>query len=104
MVERDETVHSEQDLADTGASVAVTVLSDTHLPTRAKDLPAALWADIDRADLVVHAGDWVGADLLDLLQSRSRRLLGSPATTTVRSCTGDCQRWPARRSAGCGWR
>lgn len=53
----------------------VVLMSDTHVPLRAKDLPAQLWAAVDRADLVIHAGDWVDARLLDQLERRSRRLL-----------------------------
>ncbi len=52
------------------------LLSDTHLPKRAKDLPAGLWADIDAADLVVHAGDWVDLATVDAVQARSRRFAG----------------------------
>jgi uncharacterized protein len=52
------------------------LLSDTHLPKRAKDLPAPLWADIDAADLVVHAGDWVDLATLDALEARSSRFAG----------------------------
>ena len=51
------------------------LLADTHLPTRARDLPAQVWAEVERADLVVHAGDWVSVDLLDRLEERSQRLL-----------------------------
>ena len=51
------------------------LLADTHVPKRAKDLPAQVWAEVERADLVVHAGDWVDVALLDALESRSRRLL-----------------------------
>ncbi len=51
------------------------LVSDTHLPLRAKRLPATLWHDVDSADLVVHAGDWVQAPLLDELEARSRDLL-----------------------------
>jgi putative phosphoesterase len=50
------------------------VLADTHLPRRARDLPAAVWAEVDRADLVVHAGDWVDVSLLDALEDRARVL------------------------------
>ncbi|SDZ34038.1 hypothetical protein SAMN05421684_4679 [Asanoa ishikariensis] len=50
-------------------------MSDTHLPKRAKDLPAPLWMIVDEADVVVHAGDWVDVDLLDRLEARSRRLV-----------------------------
>lgn len=51
------------------------LLSDTHIPKRAKVLPAGLLADIEGADVVVHAGDWVDAATLDLLEARSRRLV-----------------------------
>jgi hypothetical protein len=52
------------------------LIADTHLPRRARDLPARLWAEVDDADLVVHAGDWVDLRLLDELEERSRRLVG----------------------------
>lgn len=51
------------------------LLADTHLPRRARDLPAAVWSEVDRADVVVHAGDWVSEDLLDRLEARARRVL-----------------------------
>jgi putative phosphoesterase len=51
------------------------LMADTHVPKRAKDLPAALWDEVDRADAVVHAGDWVGVGLLDELERRSARLV-----------------------------
>lgn len=50
--------------------------SDTHLPQRARDLPAPLWAAVDDADVVVHAGDWVDVATLDALAARSARLIG----------------------------
>jgi putative phosphoesterase len=43
---------------------------------RAKDLPAPVWAAVDAADVVVHAGDWVSVRLLDALEARARRLVG----------------------------
>lgn len=55
-------------------TTSLVLLSDTHLPKRAKDLPPALWADIDAADVVVHAGDWVDLATVDLIAARSRRL------------------------------
>jgi putative phosphoesterase len=51
------------------------LISDTHVPKRARDLPAPVWAEVDRADVVVHAGDWVEASLLDALETRSQRLI-----------------------------
>ena len=55
--------------------VSLVVMADTHVPKRSRDLPRSLWAAVEAADLVVHAGDWVDVALLDLLESRSRRLL-----------------------------
>ncbi|GAA2809697.1 metallophosphoesterase family protein [Kribbella solani] len=52
------------------------LISDTHLPVRAKRLPEAVWAAIEQADVVIHAGDWVSVALLDELEARSRRLIG----------------------------
>lgn len=52
------------------------LISDTHLPVRAKKLPAVLWAEIEVADVVIHAGDWVNVELLDELTERSARLIG----------------------------
>ena len=49
--------------------------SDTHLPKRARDLPDPLWAAIDAADVVVHAGDWVEVAALDALTARAARLI-----------------------------
>jgi len=56
--------------------VSLVLTSDTHVPHRARDLPRALWAAIEAADVVVHAGDWVDVALLDLFEARSRRLIG----------------------------
>jgi hypothetical protein len=35
-----------------------------------------VWAAVDAADVVVHAGDWVTADLLDALEARAARVVG----------------------------
>jgi putative phosphoesterase len=56
--------------------VRLVIIADTHVPKRARDLPAALWAAIDSADVVVHAGDWVDVGLLDRLSPRAPRLVG----------------------------
>ncbi len=51
-------------------------MSDTHLPKRARDLPAELWAEVERADAVLHAGDWVEEALLDELTTRAGYVVG----------------------------
>ena len=52
------------------------IVSDTHLPARARVLPEQVWQEVDAADLVFHAGDWVTPRLLDQLEARARRLVG----------------------------
>jgi putative phosphoesterase len=55
------------------------ITSDTHLPVRRptrRVLPDELWAAIDAADVVVHAGDWMDPALLDELEWRTPRLIG----------------------------
>jgi putative phosphoesterase len=51
------------------------LLADTHVPKRARHLPEEVWAAVDAADVVVHAGDWVDVALLDALAARSARLV-----------------------------
>ena len=58
------------------------LLADTHVPKRARDLPAEVWTAVDAADVVVHAGDWVDVALLDRLGG----LGGSRWRTTAPSC------------------
>ena len=51
------------------------LIADTHIPHRARDLPAPVWEQVETADVVIHAGDWVSPDLLDELDGRSQRLI-----------------------------
>ncbi|WP_411573436.1 metallophosphoesterase family protein [Streptomyces fradiae] len=51
------------------------LMADTHVPARAKALPAELLNLVPRVDVVIHAGDWVDTATLDLLEARSRRLV-----------------------------
>ncbi|MFF8841965.1 metallophosphoesterase family protein [Streptomyces sp. NPDC015127] len=51
------------------------LISDTHVPLRARRLPDEVMARVEEADVVIHAGDWVDTATLDLLQERSARLL-----------------------------
>lgn len=52
------------------------MIADTHVPKRARELPARVWDEVARADVVIHAGDWIALDLLDELESRAERLVG----------------------------
>ncbi len=51
------------------------LIADTHVPKRARDLPDRVWDEVDDADVVVHAGDWVEPSLLDALEARAKRLV-----------------------------
>jgi uncharacterized protein len=51
------------------------LVADTHVPKRARALPTQVWEEVDRADVVFHAGDWVEERLLDELEARSSRLV-----------------------------
>jgi putative phosphoesterase len=57
-------------------SVRLLLVSDTHIPVRARKLPEQVWAAVADADVVFHAGDWVSAEVLDEFEQRSRRLVG----------------------------
>jgi len=52
------------------------LLADTHVPTRARQLPEQVWRAVDEANVVVHAGDWIDAATLDALQRRASSLVG----------------------------
>ena len=52
------------------------LIADTHVPTRARDLPGRVWDEVGRADVVLHAGDWVDVGLLERLAERAPRLIG----------------------------
>ena len=52
------------------------LISDTHVPARARRLPDQVWRAVNDADVVVHAGDWVDVATLDALEARAARLVG----------------------------
>ena len=83
--------------------IRLLLLADTHLPRRARDLPDAVWAEVERADVVVHAGDWVEVDLLDRLEARARAVLGCWGNNDGPDAEGPAARGRAghaRRRAG----
>ena len=83
----------------------VLLMADTHVPRRARDLPPALWAAVADADLVIHAGDWVDAALLDRLEDRSRRLLACWGNNDGPNCAHACRRWdgPTSKASASPW-
>jgi hypothetical protein len=57
-------------------STRLLLLADTHVPQRARAISDLVWDAVGVADVVFHAGDWVGTDVLDQLSARGRRLVG----------------------------
>jgi uncharacterized protein len=55
--------------------VRLLLIADTHVPKRAKDLPAQVWDEVSAVDVVIHAGDWVEPSLLDTLEARAKRVV-----------------------------
>lgn len=52
------------------------LIADTHIPKRARDLPAQVWDEVVGADVVIHAGDWIAEEFLDRLERVATRLVG----------------------------
>jgi len=46
----------------------IVVLSDTHVPRMARDIPKAVYEEIRKADLVLHAGDFAEVNFLEKLR------------------------------------
>lgn len=46
----------------------IVVLSDTHMPRTAEDLPAGIYEEITKSDMIIHAGDFVEIEILDKLR------------------------------------
>ncbi|MDR6722186.1 MULTISPECIES: metallophosphoesterase family protein [Paenibacillus] len=47
----------------------IIVVSDTHLPRRARELPEPLVQELSDADLILHAGDWSDWSVYKLLSN-----------------------------------
>jgi len=50
----------------------ILVLSDSHIPLAAKDLPPAVWKELEECTLCLHAGDWVSGELLKKLSAATK--------------------------------
>ncbi|MCS7244528.1 MAG: metallophosphoesterase [candidate division WOR-3 bacterium] len=47
----------------------IIILSDTHIPFRAKSLPKIIYEEIENSDMIIHAGDFVIADVYNELKT-----------------------------------
>jgi len=51
------------------------VISDTHIPDRALDIPKEILENFKKVDMVIHAGDFVDASVLEKLKSVCKNVL-----------------------------
>jgi putative phosphoesterase len=49
--------------------VKIGVISDTHIPDRAADIPKKILEDFKNADMIIHAGDFVDLSVFEKLKS-----------------------------------
>ena len=52
----------------------IIVLSDTHVPRMAKDIPKAVYEEIKKADMVLHAGDFAEISFLEKLRKLKKTI------------------------------
>lgn len=77
-------------------STSILLIADTHLPKRAKVLPDQVWEQVDAADVVIHAGDWVDLATFEALKSRSKTLIavwGNNDGPELRELMPETVRW-----------
>lgn len=49
-------------------AMKIVVISDTHMPKKAKRLPERLLLDLENCDYIIHAGDWRSVELYNELK------------------------------------
>jgi uncharacterized protein len=49
-------------------AMKIVVISDTHMPKKAKQLPEKLLIDLQDCDYIIHAGDWQTVELYNELK------------------------------------
>ncbi|MHA2621146.1 MAG: metallophosphoesterase family protein [bacterium JZ-2024 1] len=54
----------------------ILVISDTHIPQAGKTLPETIYQEIEKADAIIHAGDWTVASALDELLAFQKPVYG----------------------------
>ncbi len=52
----------------TGATKTIGIISDTHVPVRAKEIPKQVFKIFDNVDFIIHAGDLVRLAVMDELE------------------------------------
>ena len=77
----------------------IAVISDTHMPRGPRTLPARCVAELRDADLILHAGDFMRVEVLQMLQA-----LGPPVHGVFGNVDDDAlrRRLPASRTVEAG--
>jgi putative phosphoesterase len=57
-----------REMANVKASKTVGVISDTHVPARARCIPKMVFKIFENVDFIIHAGDLVELDVIDQLE------------------------------------
>lgn len=60
-----------------GSMPRLAIIADTHVPTRADEIPEWVIEEVENADHVIHVGDFESADMLDTVREHA------PALTAV---------------------
>jgi putative phosphoesterase len=55
-------------LSEPGLAKAVGLISDTHIPTRARELPQRVFEVFEKVDFIIHAGDLVDLSVIERLE------------------------------------
>jgi len=55
-------------LKEKGSAKVVGLISDTHVPVRAREIPKKVFEVFEKVDYIIHAGDLVGLTVLDKLE------------------------------------
>ncbi|MCS7124929.1 MAG: metallophosphatase family protein [Candidatus Bathyarchaeota archaeon] len=53
---------------DKGSAKIVGLISDTHVPVRAREIPQKVFEIFEKADYIIHAGDLVDLTVIDRLE------------------------------------
>jgi putative phosphoesterase len=57
-----------KEMANIKASKTIGIISDTHIPSRAKGIPKAVFDTFSAVDYIIHAGDLVELSVIDDLE------------------------------------
>jgi putative phosphoesterase len=57
-----------KEMANIKASKIIGIISDTHIPSRAKAIPKAVFDNFSSVDYIIHAGDLVQLSVIDELE------------------------------------